>query len=57
MNVKTKAKTREHSFRIPLAESESIRFETYISKTGLKKTFFVRKAILAYLDRAEQEAQ
>jgi len=43
------------SFKIPLTTEEAERFERYIFETGLKKTIFVRKAILAYLDRQEQE--
>jgi len=46
---------REYSFKIPLTTEEAERFERYIFETGLKKTIFVRKAILAYLDRQEQE--
>jgi len=56
MNVARALREREYSFKIPLTTEEAERFERYIFETGLKKTIFVRKAILAYLDHQEQEA-
>jgi predicted DNA-binding protein len=57
MYGKTTVKQREYSFRIPLTEEQSRRFEKYIEDNGYKKTVIVRKAILEYLDRHEEDGR
>ena len=47
----------EHSFRIQLSESDSGRLRAYLHETGMKKRFFMQKAILRYIEENEQEAQ
>ena len=50
-------KMKEHTFRIQISESDSARLEAYLHENGMKKRFFMQKAVRRYLDENEQKTE
>jgi len=57
MGVEMAEKMKEHTFRIQLSESDSVRLEAYLCENGMKKRFFMQKAIRLFLDENEQKSE
>ena len=46
----------EHSFKIQLSEGDSRRLRAYLHETGMKKRFFMQKAVRKSLEENEQNS-
>ena len=50
------ADLKQHNLSVSFTDEEWNKLDQYLTETGLKKGAFVRRTILAYLARQEQEA-